>query len=329
MAAGVAPGAPPGGGQLRPAVSVIMAAYDCARFVDGAIDSVLAQTRADWELIVVDDASTDGTGERARARAAADPRIRVLSMPTNQGPSAARNAGIAAASGEWVAVLDGDDWWEADRLERLLEPAARLAADVVFDDMVLVASETGKRFSTRYRDVRFAIDEPTRVSAATVVDFDLGSVKPLFRRAFLDARGLRYQPGLHYGEDFLLLLQCALAGATMIALPQACYCLRRGNTGSLTTNRIELTRRLLESTRTMMALPAISAAPGLRALLERRARRLERLQACYEVTVPLRGGHVGDALAAIVRRPGRLLAVAGRLPEILLTRARRAAGGRR
>ncbi len=319
----------PGSTGSRPSVSVIMAAYDCASFIDGAIDSVLAQTRADWELFVVDDASTDGTIERARARAVADPRIRVLSMAGNQGPSAARNAGIAAARGEWIAVLDGDDWWEAERLDRLLEAAARFAADVVFDDMHLVESETGQTFSTRFRDVGFAIERPTPVSASTIAEFDLGSVKPLMRRAFLDAHGLRYQTGLHYGEDFLLLVQCALAGTTMIALPQAYYCLRRGNTGSLTTNRIELTRRLLESTRAMTTLPAASAAPGLCALLERRARRLERLQLSYEVTVPLRQGRLGAAIAAVLQRPRRLLAAMSRLPEVLTTRARRAMGGGR
>jgi glycosyltransferase involved in cell wall biosynthesis len=104
-------------------VSVLMAAHDAEAYVGEAIDSVLAQTHTDLELIVVDDGSTDSTPAILAARAARDPRIRVVRQP-NAGPGAARNRGLALARGEWVFVLDADDLMLPERIARQLEVVA-------------------------------------------------------------------------------------------------------------------------------------------------------------------------------------------------------------
>ena len=90
-------------------VSVIMTAYNCEAHVGEAVRSVLAQTYQDWELIVVDDASTDCTAEIVREFANSDARIRLLHNERNVGPPVSRNRGIATARGEFVAILDNDD----------------------------------------------------------------------------------------------------------------------------------------------------------------------------------------------------------------------------
>lgn len=95
-------------------VSVVIPAYNAAWCIRRAIDSVLAQSFRDFELIVVDDGSTDGT---AAVLAAYGDAVRVVAKP-NGGLSSARNAGIAAARGEYVAFLDADDWWLPAKLER-------------------------------------------------------------------------------------------------------------------------------------------------------------------------------------------------------------------
>lgn len=100
--------------ETSPRVSVIVPAYNAAWCVRRALDSVLAQTWRDFELIVVDDGSDDGTGEILAGYGAA---LRVVSK-ANGGLSSARNAGIAAARGEYVAFLDADDWWLPGKLER-------------------------------------------------------------------------------------------------------------------------------------------------------------------------------------------------------------------
>jgi len=100
-----------------PRISVIIPTFNRAALVKEAVASVLAQTYRDFELLVVDDGSTDGTRE---ALAAFGGEIRVLSRPSRGGVSAARNAGIAAAQGKWLAFLDSDDLWLPEKLARQL-----------------------------------------------------------------------------------------------------------------------------------------------------------------------------------------------------------------
>jgi glycosyltransferase involved in cell wall biosynthesis len=99
-----------------PLVSVVIPAYNAERFLQEAIDSVLGQTWSNLELIVVDDGSTDGTG--AIIERQHDPRVRGLSKENRRTVADARNAGIAAARGELIALLDADDVWLPTKLER-------------------------------------------------------------------------------------------------------------------------------------------------------------------------------------------------------------------
>lgn len=106
-----------------PTVSVIIIFYNAGEFFTEAVQSVLNQTASDWELLLVNDGSTDGTDERARCYAAAEPaRIRYLEHPdgVNLGMSATRNLGIRAARGEFICLLDADDAWMPEIIERQL-----------------------------------------------------------------------------------------------------------------------------------------------------------------------------------------------------------------
>jgi len=111
-------------------VSIIMPAYNAERYVADAIRSVLAQTYKDWELVVVDDGSKDGTGEVVRGLAARDARIRYVARE-NGGQAAARNTGIRASRGPLVAFLDADDLWVEEKLELQLRALAETGADVL------------------------------------------------------------------------------------------------------------------------------------------------------------------------------------------------------
>jgi glycosyltransferase involved in cell wall biosynthesis len=97
-------------------VSIITPVHDAAETLERTVASVLAQDFDDWELIIVDDASSDDSLAIAEDAAAADPRIRVLAQAANAGPSAARNRAIAAARGAYLAFLDADDLWRRDKL---------------------------------------------------------------------------------------------------------------------------------------------------------------------------------------------------------------------
>ncbi|MFP4473093.1 MAG: glycosyltransferase family 2 protein [Candidatus Omnitrophota bacterium] len=109
--------------------SVIIPTYNRCQRLRKAVDSVLTQTWDDWELIIVDDGSTDMTADMLAEYA--DPRIRYVRQE-NQGPSAARNHGLRLARREWVAFLDSDDWWLPQKLARVREEIGRFPDIPIF-----------------------------------------------------------------------------------------------------------------------------------------------------------------------------------------------------
>ncbi|MBQ8536048.1 MAG: glycosyltransferase family 2 protein [Clostridia bacterium] len=111
-------------------ISVIIPTYNRCKLLPRAIESVLSQTFTDLELIVVDDASSDETPQLMASYS--DPRVRYIRQPANRGACAARNVGVQAAKGEYIAFQDSDDVWLTDKLEKQLPFLASSGADVVF-----------------------------------------------------------------------------------------------------------------------------------------------------------------------------------------------------
>ena len=105
--------------ERRPEVSVIIPVHNLERYIDACLASVEAQTFGDFEAVVVDDGSTDGSLRLVRSRAERDARIVVVATP-NRGVARARETGLAKARGRYVCFLDGDDRWEPDMLRELV-----------------------------------------------------------------------------------------------------------------------------------------------------------------------------------------------------------------
>src|SRR5262249_44002403 len=101
---------------METSVSVVIPAYDRAHTIERALSSVRRQSHSPLEILVVDDASSDTTREVVGR--IDDSRIRVLGLERNHGPAGARNAGVAAAKGRWIAFLDSDDEWAETKLEK-------------------------------------------------------------------------------------------------------------------------------------------------------------------------------------------------------------------
>src|SRR5271166_1621513 len=114
--------------------SVIVPAYNAGRFIAGAIQSAQAQSEARIEIVVIDDCSSDATAAIVQRLAEQDKRIRLIRMPANGGPAVARNAGLDAAQGEWIALLDADDKFVRSRLEQLIALGEQHRADIVSDN---------------------------------------------------------------------------------------------------------------------------------------------------------------------------------------------------
>ena len=143
----------------RPSISVIIPTFNRAALIGEAIDSVLAQRFADFELVVVDDCSTDGTA--AIVAQYADPRVNLVQLDRNGGSNAARNAGIMAARAQLLCFLDSDDLYLPDKLDHVARAfATDPALDVLVDSSIRIASPRAKaRFMENRNPVTRTTDE--------------------------------------------------------------------------------------------------------------------------------------------------------------------------
>lgn len=102
-------------------VSIIMPNYNCAKYIDETVNSVLSQTYTNWELLIVDDCSNDNSLETIKSYAEKDERIKLFVNEKNSGAAASRNRALREAGGRWIAFLDSDDLWTADKLEKQIK----------------------------------------------------------------------------------------------------------------------------------------------------------------------------------------------------------------
>jgi peptidoglycan/xylan/chitin deacetylase (PgdA/CDA1 family) len=188
-------------------VSIIIAAHNVADTLPETLESVLAQTAATWEALVVENGSTDGTAEVAARYAARDPRIRLLRQPA-AGVSAARNAGLREARQPWVLFLDGDDWLAPEHVARLLAHAlARPDADFLHCRWGYVAAD-GTFFERTVEDLAAASDLQPWFATSCVV-----CIHACFIRTALVRRVGGFDATLQTCEDWDLWQRLTRAGA--------------------------------------------------------------------------------------------------------------------
>lgn len=123
-------------------VSIIMPAYQAERYIEEAIQSVLSQTCSDWELIIIDDCSGDGTAQIIKNYIKKNPKIHYYRNEVNLGAAETRNFGVSVAAGEWIAYLDSDDCWHPEKLERQLETAEKTKAELLFTGSSFINEES-------------------------------------------------------------------------------------------------------------------------------------------------------------------------------------------
>jgi glycosyltransferase involved in cell wall biosynthesis len=278
-----------------------MAAYNSALTIGEAIESVRCQTRTDWELVVVDDGSRDGTPDIAER--IADRRIRVVREPKNVGPAAARNRGISLARAPLVCTLDSDDLW----LPRYLETMAGTldsnpAASVAFTDAWVLDGATRrvrKTSAMSYLNPPEPSPDDTQTFLVELLrrNFVYNSVAA--RTESLRAVG-GYDERLWVGEDWELWLRLAAAGFRFVRIPQL-LAVYRERAGSLMSD----SERVLAAKREVYRIVAEEWA----ASAELRDLALE-VQRASELRVRRR--------AALVRLLGPLFALRRKLRDSML-----------
>jgi succinoglycan biosynthesis protein ExoU len=291
-------------------VCVIIPAFNAAATIGQTIRSVLAEPEV-GEVVVVDDASRDATVETARAADDHSGRLVIHRQETNGGPSQARNRAIAESSRPLLAIVDADDMVVPGRFGHLLGTARGnwdfLADNIVFIPEDAIGDATGLAVdqptecpSRRLGLEQFVlgnIPEPNRPRA------ELGFLKPVFRREFLEANCLSYDPTLRLGEDFVLYARALLHGARFVVAASCGYiAIQRSHSLSGSHRTADLEALLVASER-------LDAEARLRGMTGGMLAILERHRAGLRDKVALR------RLLDNAREMGRLRALAGALPE--------------
>lgn len=301
----------------RPLISVIMANYAGARFIERALDAVLAQTVTDLEVIVSDDASTDDSAERVAAMQRRDARVQLLAADRNGGPARCRNRALDAARGEWIAIVDSDDLIHPERFERLLAAADQAGVDMIADDLLYFHDDGAPS--------RLLLPEQQQTSIdITAVDWiragedgspPLGYLKPLIRASAL--RNLRYDETLRIGEDYDLVLRLLLSGVSLRVIPEPWYFYRRHDQSISHRLSAETLAAMIDSQQKFMRSISVTDVE-IRAALLRRSQRLTLALAFEQLVAALKRRDFAAALKLVVQRPGMMLRLARAAGEHVL-----------
>ena len=216
---------------MNPKVSVIIPTYNCAQYICEAINSVLNQTYKDFEIIVVDDGSNDGTYEKIEGWVESN-RIRYL-YQSNQGCSAARNYGISNSSGKYIAFLDADDKWLSGMLSRCLAVIEKDGCDLVSTDNYIVYLREGKEIKGEIQSYEWIEKTPEELFLTFLEVGGIGSPeKAVFKREIFDEVGL-FDASLTVYEDLDLWIRIAKYGFTWGHIREPLVIYYKGVEGSL------------------------------------------------------------------------------------------------
>jgi len=286
-------------------VSVILAAYNAEKYIRHALDSALLQTRRDFEIIVVDDASTDRTADIAATFAVQDNRVRLIRVATNQGPAHARNLALDVANGDWVTILDADDRFLQHRLATLLDYAQRFEADFIADNILLAEVMSGRSLGVMFPDIR----SPRFVSPLEFVANNTpgntkkkyGLLKPLMRRSFLGENALRYDEHARFASDFLFYFEALLKDGRFLVVPEPMYAYSLTPDAITRVRTVEHMRYAADQFRRFRHHPRVASDVALTAALENRSRLLDLDIAFHVVTEPLRQKRPYESVRRLMR----------------------------
>lgn len=190
-------------------ISIIVPIYNSENYLNRCVDSILSQTYTDFELLLIDDGSTDGSGTICDEYAEKDSRITVFHKP-NGGVSLARNIGLDNARGEWITFCDADDYVSPSYLENLIAAVDNPEIDLVFNYAIVHCN--GKVEKEDYPEKEISISEISDLFLHNDLIWHTSTWSKLFRRSIIENYNIRYIEDVHIGEDalflFTYLLKC-------------------------------------------------------------------------------------------------------------------------
>lgn len=179
-------------------VSIVMPAYNAQDYIQEAIQSVLQQTYTEWELLVIDDASSDRTAEIVNQLVRKDSRVHYIKNKANIGAAESRNRGVELAKGQWIAFLDSDDCWHPDKLKRQLDLAEKHRAEFVFSGSAFM-NKDGRR-------LEYYLAVPEQISYSQLLKQNIISCSSvLIKKSLIADFPMKHAEDMH--EDFAVWLQ--------------------------------------------------------------------------------------------------------------------------
>lgn len=198
-------------------VSIIMPAYNSEMFISESIESVLSQTYPHWELVVIDDGSTDRTAKIVKEYVGRDSRIRYY-YQQNQKQGRARNNGISKSKGEWIAFLDHDDLWAPEKLEKQIEFINNNNVDLVFSGGYFFLSSNKEELRAHQINPGFYQGDDALKKFLESNQIPMLSVL-VKKKAILTCGGFEVHPSVQNADDYLLWLQMLVKGFLFYGLP--------------------------------------------------------------------------------------------------------------
>ncbi len=290
-----------------PLVTVAVATYNSADYVEAAVASALGQTLPAIEVIAVDDRSSDDTVERLERMAARDGRLSVERLPVNSGPAAARNVALRSARGRWFTMLDSDDLYAPDRLERMVATATEHGADIVADDLVTFTDgdpasaqfHLGGAYGNRW----LGIEEYLAQTLIFGGGLDLGFLKPLIDLHRLRELGLSYDERLRIGEDDDLVVRALLAGLRYRIDPQPTYAYRK-HAASISHRLSQANASAMLASATGLTRPKVDENTAR--LLDARASAMARALSFTRMIDALKAKRLGEFTGICLSAPAAL-----------------------
>jgi len=209
----------------NPLISIIVPIYNIGKYLPRCIDSILSQTHENLEIILINDGSTDNSGEICDEYASKDTRI-IVKHQENAGVSTARNVGLEIAKGEWIGFVDADDWVEPAMFEKLLNAALTNNTQLSFCNYIK-HHESGKTKSRIHSKTPETLTRDQMLALVLHLDYRFCVYccylyhHTIFKTT--TAEPVRFDPKIHYGEDRLMLLQAVIRANGTAYIPDILY----------------------------------------------------------------------------------------------------------
>ncbi|MBA3920451.1 MAG: glycosyltransferase family 2 protein [Nostocaceae cyanobacterium] len=307
-------------------VSILITAYNCEKYIYKAIESALAQTEKQIEVIVINDASTDNTLKIAQSFN--DERLKVFTNPQNFGQSYSLNFAAKEAKGEWIVSLDSDDWYAPDRIEKLLYLALSENADMCADNMYLICDGDEQPWSTFLNQSKVRIDKVQHIDTKFFIEndlpgtwsFPLGLTKPLIKRDLIINNQIENKLNFKFSRDFWFYFECLAHGAKFVFTPEPYYYYRSRVGSMVTSSQVEQLSDQCQATKYFLQLSYVKNNPQLVNSLTWRLNLMERTIPYLRVIDPLKKGKILDIILKMVQNPYFFWHLINQLPRIIWRR---------